>query len=164
VINLKTNHRAWRGGERLDSSLVFQIDKAFSLEIEGRRQSTVRAKRWIVAVGLPQSLTWRSGNCAVHSAPLQRSLAMAFKCVVVTPEQQMFDETITQAIVPAHDGKIGILTDRAPLLVKLGAGELRLDLQGGQSRRFTIKGGIAQMKDNQLTILTSEASAEAAAR
>ena len=44
---------------------------------------------------------------------------MAFKCVVVTPEQQMFDETITQAIVPAHDGKVGILTDRAPLLVKL---------------------------------------------
>ena len=82
---------------------------------------------------------------------------MAFKCVVVTPEQQMFDETITQAIVPAHDGQVGILTDRAPLLVKLGAGELRLDLAGGQSRRFFIDGGIAQMKDNLLTILTKEA-------
>jgi F-type H+-transporting ATPase subunit epsilon len=93
------------------------------------------------------------------------ALHMAFKCVVVTPEQQMFDETITQAIVPAHDGQVGILTDRAPLLVKLGAGELRLDLAGGQSRRFTIKGGIAQMKDNVLTILTNEAAApEAAAR
>ena len=88
---------------------------------------------------------------------------MAFKCVVVTPEQQMFDETITQAIVPAHDGKVGILTDRAPLLVKLGAGELRLDLPSGQSRRFTIKGGIAQMKDNLLTILTNEAAAPDAA-
>ncbi len=88
---------------------------------------------------------------------------MAFKCVVVTPEQQMFDETITQAIVPAHDGQIGILTDRAPLLVKLGKGELRLDLSGGQSRRFQIKGGIAQMKDNRLTILTDEAVAPDAA-
>ena len=88
---------------------------------------------------------------------------MAFKCVVVTPEQQMFDETITQAIVPAHDGQIGILTDRAPLLVKLGTGELRLDLAGGQSRRFTINGGIAQMKDNVLTILTNEAAVPVAA-
>jgi F-type H+-transporting ATPase subunit epsilon len=88
---------------------------------------------------------------------------MAFKCVVVTPEQQLFDETITQAIVPAHDGKVGILTDRAPLLVKLGAGELRLDLNGGQSRRFTIRGGLAQMKDNHLTILTNEAAAPEAA-
>jgi F-type H+-transporting ATPase subunit epsilon len=82
---------------------------------------------------------------------------MAFKCVVVTPEQQMFDDSITQAIVPAHDGQVGILTGRAPILVKLGAGELKLDLQGAQSRSFFIDGGIAQMKDNVLTILTQEA-------
>ncbi|HTL30862.1 MAG TPA: hypothetical protein VL282_16645 [Tepidisphaeraceae bacterium] len=82
---------------------------------------------------------------------------MAFKCVVVTPEQQMFDDSITQAIVPAHDGQVGILTGRAPILVKLGAGELKLDLQGAQSRSFFIDGGIAQLKDNVLTILPQEA-------
>ena len=49
---------------------------------------------------------------------------MAFQCVIVTPEAQVFDESVTQAIVPAHDGQIGILTDRAPLLVKLGVGAL----------------------------------------
>ena len=38
---------------------------------------------------------------------------MSFRCVVVTPEQQTLDETITQAIIPVHDGLIGILTDRA---------------------------------------------------
>ena len=84
---------------------------------------------------------------------------MAFQCVVVTPEQQVLDESITQAIVPAHDGQIGILTNRAPLLVKLGLGPLRLDLPGGQNREMFINGGVAQMKDNQLTILTSEAIA-----
>ena len=45
---------------------------------------------------------------------------MAFQCVIVTPEAQVFDQQVTQAIVPAHDGLVGILTDRAPLLVKLG--------------------------------------------
>jgi len=84
---------------------------------------------------------------------------MAFQCVVVTPEQQTLDETVEQAIIPAHDGLIGILTDRAPLLVKLGEGPLRIDLPGGQSRTFQIKGGIAQMKSNNLTILTTEATA-----
>ncbi len=82
---------------------------------------------------------------------------MAFQCVIVTPEQQAFDERITQAIVPAHDGQIGILTDRAPLLVKLGIGGLHLDLAGGQRRTLFIEGGIAQMKDNRLTIVTNEA-------
>ncbi len=82
---------------------------------------------------------------------------MAFQCVIVTPEQQAFDESVTQAIVPAHDGQIGIMTDRAPLLAKLGLGALRLDLANGQKRVFFIEGGIAQMKDNRLTIVTNEA-------
>jgi F-type H+-transporting ATPase subunit epsilon len=83
---------------------------------------------------------------------------MAFQCVIVTPEHQALDEQATQAVVPAWDGEIGILTDRAPLLMKLGTGALRIDLAGGRSRMFVIDGGIAQMKDNRLTILTNEAT------
>src|SRR2546421_6214821 len=93
---------------------------------------------------------------------------MAFHVVIVTPEQQVLDETVTQAILPAHDGEIGILTGRAPLLVKLGQGRLQLDLQGGAKRLMYVEGGIAQMKDNDLTVLTqvavpaNEISADAA--
>jgi F-type H+-transporting ATPase subunit epsilon len=83
---------------------------------------------------------------------------MAFSCVVVTPEQQVLDESLTQAIIPAVDGLLGILTDRAPLLAKLGKGPLRLDLASGQHRTFQINGGVAQMKDNKLTILTQVAT------
>jgi F-type H+-transporting ATPase subunit epsilon len=86
---------------------------------------------------------------------------MAFSCVVVTPEQQILDESLTQAIIPAVDGLLGILTNRAPLLAKLGKGPLRLDLASGQKRLFRIEGGVAQMKDNKLTILTTTARDEA---
>jgi F-type H+-transporting ATPase subunit epsilon len=82
---------------------------------------------------------------------------MSFQCTVVTPEQQVMDETVTQAILPAHDGQLGVLTNRAPILVKLGIGPLRLDLAGGQRRVFFVEGGIAQMKSNRLTILTDDA-------
>src|SRR5688500_11772055 len=82
---------------------------------------------------------------------------MSFQCVIVTPEAQVLDETVTQVILPAHDGEVGILTDRAPLLVKLGLGALRIDFQGGQKRELFVEGGVAQMKDNRLTILTNEA-------
>ena len=87
---------------------------------------------------------------------------MSFQVVIVTPEQQVLDETVSQAIIPAHDGQIGILTGRAPLLVKLGQGPLQLDLAGqgrgtGTSRRFYVEGGIAQMKDNNLTVVTQMA-------
>ena len=83
---------------------------------------------------------------------------MSFKCTVVTPEEQVLDETVTQAILPAHDGQLGILTGRAPILIKLGAGPLRVDVQGGQSRTFFVDGGIAQMKGDKLTVLTDEAT------
>jgi F-type H+-transporting ATPase subunit epsilon len=86
---------------------------------------------------------------------------MSFHCTVVTPEQQVLDEDCTQVLLPAFDGEIGILTDRAPLLAKLGVGVLRIDLPGGQKRTWFIDGGIAQMKDNKLTILTTQAKAPA---
>jgi F-type H+-transporting ATPase subunit epsilon len=82
---------------------------------------------------------------------------MAFHCVIVTPEQQVLDAAVTQAVLPAHDGQVGILTGRAPLLVKLGVGALRLDLAGGGRQTLFVDGGVAQMKDNRLTVLTNEA-------
>ena len=83
---------------------------------------------------------------------------MSFRCVIVTPEQQVLDESLSQAILPAHDGLVGVLTGRAPLLVKLGQGPLRVDVVGGGTQHFYVEGGIAQMKDNRLTILTNEAT------
>jgi F-type H+-transporting ATPase subunit epsilon len=82
---------------------------------------------------------------------------MSFQCTIVTPEEQALDETVQQAIVPAHDGLIGILTNRSPLLAQLGVGPLRVDLANGQQRYFLVDGGVAQMKDNRLTVLTTSA-------
>lgn len=82
---------------------------------------------------------------------------MSFHCSIVTPEEQAFDAQVTQAIIPAHDGLLGILDSRAPLLVRLGIGPLRLDLPGGTKRYFFLNGGVAQMRDNNLSIVTGQA-------
>jgi F-type H+-transporting ATPase subunit epsilon len=81
-----------------------------------------------------------------------------FRCVIVTPEAQSFDQDVKQAIIPAHDGEMGILTDRAPVLVKLGLGALTLDTAEGKRKSFFVDGGVAQMKENVLTIATTEAT------
>lgn len=82
---------------------------------------------------------------------------MSFQCVVVTPEQEVLDQSVKQVILPAYDGQIGILTDRAPMLARLGKGSLRIDPASGASQTFAIEGGVAQMKGNKLTILTHKA-------
>ncbi len=84
---------------------------------------------------------------------------MAFKCIVITPEQQLLSQEIMQAIIPAHDGLMGILAGRAPIMVKLGIGPLRIDFLDGKKKHYFIDGGLAQMKQDTLTILTPSATA-----
>ena len=84
---------------------------------------------------------------------------MSFQCIVVTPEQELLDVSARQVIFPLHDGLMGILTDHAPLLGKLGKGPLRIDPAQGATQNFRIEGGVVQMKNNKLTILTQKAQA-----
>ena len=79
------------------------------------------------------------------------------QCILLTPDQQLLNEQTSQVILPAHDGLMGILTDRAPIIVKLGIGPMRVDLAGGKKQFFFVDGGLAQMKESTLTVLTSKA-------
>jgi len=80
-----------------------------------------------------------------------------FHCTIVTPERQVLDEQVTYASIPAFDGQLGVAPQRAPLLAKLGDGQLRIDFATGGSRFFFLAGGFAQMHDNKLVLLSEEA-------
>jgi len=80
-----------------------------------------------------------------------------FQCTLITPEQEVLDDSVTYASVPAHDGLVGLAPSRAPLVAKLGRGALRLDYPEGGSRWFFADGGFAQMKGNHLHLLVNEA-------
>ena len=80
-----------------------------------------------------------------------------FTCSVITPERQVLECDARFVAFPAHDGEIGILRNRAPLLCKLGIGLMRLEGSEGSQTLF-IDGGFAQMAENRLTILTEQAA------
>lgn len=83
-------------------------------------------------------------------------MADTLHCNVITPEKSVIECDATSVVLPAHDGEIGFLKNRAPLLCKLGMGELRVaTLQG--DRHYFLDGGFAQMVNNELTILTERA-------
>ncbi|MGB0767663.1 MAG: F0F1 ATP synthase subunit epsilon [Phycisphaeraceae bacterium] len=77
-------------------------------------------------------------------------------CSLITPEQEVFEKEASYIDLPAHDGQMGFMANRAPLLVKLGTGVLTVKSDGGQTR-MKISGGFAQMKGNTLAILTDKA-------
>ncbi len=76
--------------------------------------------------------------------------------VLITPERQVLEERVSAVVVPAHDGELGVLHDRGPLMCELGVGQLRYT-QSGQTRRIFVDGGFAQVYDNHVTVLTSRA-------
>lgn len=81
-----------------------------------------------------------------------------FHCSVITPERAVLEAEATFVAFPAHDGEVGILPGRAPLLFKMGIGELRVESPEG-NHNFFVDGGFAQMVENRLTLLTEQAKA-----
>jgi F-type H+-transporting ATPase subunit epsilon len=77
---------------------------------------------------------------------------------VISPEQTLYEGDATSVVAPAHDGEVGILTGHAPMMALLGRGILRLSGPGGD-RRFNVTGGFLQVVDNQVRVVTEEASA-----
>ncbi len=84
-----------------------------------------------------------------------------FRVSLVTPERAVYEGDARFLVLPAHDGELGVLRDRAPLLVALGPGTLRIEEPGGE-QRFFLTGGFAQMVDNRLTVLAEHAEASSA--
>src|SRR6266849_8627378 len=80
----------------------------------------------------------------------------SLQCVVVTPERAVLDEPADFVALPMYDGELGVLRGRAPLIGRLGYGELRLR-HGATTRRFFVDGGFAQVRSNVVTVLTPRA-------
>ena len=80
----------------------------------------------------------------------------SLQCVIVTPERAVVDEQADFVALPLYDGEIGILPGRAPLVGRLGYGELRIK-RGGQTKRFFVDGGFVQVRANVVTVLTPRA-------
>lgn len=77
---------------------------------------------------------------------------------VISPEAVLFEGDVDSVVAPAFDGEVGILTGHAAMMTLLGKGELRLGPTSG-GRRFRVEGGFLQVADNQVRVVTEQASA-----
>jgi F-type H+-transporting ATPase subunit epsilon len=76
---------------------------------------------------------------------------------VISAEATLFEGQATAVIAPAFDGEVGILTNHAPMITELGTGTLRIE-DGGSTQRFSVAGGFLQVVDNQVRVVTEQAS------
>ena len=85
------------------------------------------------------------------------------RCVIVTPEQTVLDTKAAGVVLPLDDGSRGIAAGHAPFIGRLGAGEVKLlGVTGGNGGETTIRtfidGGFTEVGNNEVTVITQQAS------
>ena len=78
-------------------------------------------------------------------------------CIVSTPDGVFFEGDSGSIVVPAIDGEMGILPRHAPLIVRLGWGEMRVKPAEGRSSdsvsRLFVEGGFLQVLEDKVNVL-----------
>jgi len=78
-----------------------------------------------------------------------------FKVEIVNPEKSFLSkEEVTEVVIPAFEGEMGILKDHISLISFLKPGIIKIFSKGTEYKYF-VEDGIVEFKDNNLSILTS---------
>ena len=78
-----------------------------------------------------------------------------FKVEIVNPEKSFLSkEDVTEVVVPAFEGEMGILKDHISIISFLKPGIITIYSKSGEDK-FYVDDGIVEFKNNNLSILTS---------
>ena len=78
-----------------------------------------------------------------------------FKIEIVNPEKSFLSkDDVTEVIVPAFEGEMGILKDHISIISFLKPGIITIFSKSGEDK-FYVEDGIIEFKNNNLSVLTS---------
>jgi F-type H+-transporting ATPase subunit epsilon len=83
-------------------------------------------------------------------------MADTFQLEIVTPEKMVVKDSAEELQMPGKNGYLGILPGHAPLITELSAGELSYR-NGGQTHRFAVAWGFAEVLPDKVTVLAETA-------
>ena len=78
-----------------------------------------------------------------------------FSIEIVNPEKSFLSkDNVSEVVIPAFEGEIGILKDHISIISFLKPGIIKV-FSGSEEEKFFVEDGIVEFKDNSLSILTS---------
>ena len=78
-----------------------------------------------------------------------------FKVEIVNPEKSfLVKDDVSEVVVPAFEGEMGILKDHISIISFLKPGIIKISSKSGDEK-FYVEDGIVEFKNNNLSILTS---------
>ena len=78
-----------------------------------------------------------------------------FNIEIVNPEKSFLSkENVSEVVIPAFEGEIGILKDHISIISFLKPGIIKV-FTGTEEENYYVEDGVVEFKDNSLSILTS---------
>ena len=78
-----------------------------------------------------------------------------FKVEIVNPEKSFLaKDDVSEVIIPAFEGEMGILKDHISIISFLKPGVMTINSKSGQEK-FYLEDGLVEFKNNNLSVLTS---------
>ncbi len=84
-------------------------------------------------------------------------MADSFAFDLVSPERLLMSERVASVIVPGSEGQFTVLPGHAPVIASLKPGVLTIEDTHKQPIRFFLRGGLAEVRPEGLTILAEQA-------
>ena len=85
------------------------------------------------------------------SMELENSNSLQLK--IITPDKTVFDDNVDHVVLPTVDGQMGIYANHTPLMTRVKDGTIKIHLLDNRLCNLHFDHGLAQIKDNLLTIL-----------
>jgi F-type H+-transporting ATPase subunit epsilon len=76
---------------------------------------------------------------------------------IASAEREIFSGPAEMVFAPAILGEVGIAPGHAPMLTRLGPGEVRLKLADDKELAFYVSGGILEVQPRMVTVLSDTA-------
>jgi F-type H+-transporting ATPase subunit epsilon len=84
-------------------------------------------------------------------------MADLFKFDLVSPEDLLLSQDVQQVLVPGTEGNFTVLPGHAPMLSTMRPGVIDVTDEAGNEERIYVRGGVAEVNPNGLTVLAEEA-------
>jgi F-type H+-transporting ATPase subunit epsilon len=81
---------------------------------------------------------------------------MPIQLEIVTPERLAYSDSVDAVVLPGSEGELGVLPHHAPLVTRLGVGELRIR-KGADEESFAIVGGFLQVRPDKVVVMAETA-------
>ena len=86
-------------------------------------------------------------------------MAASFKFELVSPERLLVSQEVESVVIPGSEGEMTVMANHAPVMTTVKPGIVTVNAAGGQSERYVVFGGFADILPSGCTLLAESAVA-----